>query len=81
MQKKLVGKGVRDPDKLAQNKKSMGMSKKLEEVPRRGGTTVKQAQCRERDDVIWVLSVHVLNLREWEVVCNCLDSFRGLEGF
>lgn len=60
----------------------MGMSKKkLEEVPRRGGTTVKQAQCRKRDDIIWVLSVHVLNLREWEVVCNCLDSFRGLEGF
>lgn len=59
----------------------MGMSKKLEEFPRRGSTTVKQAQCRKRDDVMWVLGVHVLNLREWEVVCKCLDFFRGLEGF
>lgn len=60
----------------------MGMSKKLEEFPRRDGTTVKQVQRRKRNDVMWVLSVHViLNLREWEVACNCLDSFRGLEGF
>lgn len=60
----------------------MGMSKKLEELPRRDGTTVKQVQRRKRDDVMWVLSVCVvLNLSEWEVVCNCLDSFRGLEGF
>lgn len=60
----------------------MGMSKKLEELPRRDGTTVKQVQRRKRDDVMWVLSVRVvLNLSEWEVVCNCFDSFRGLEGF
>lgn len=48
----------------------MGVSKKkLEEFSRRGGTTVRQAQCRRRDDVVWVLSVYViLNPREWEVV-------------
>lgn len=33
----------------------MGMSKKLEELPRRDGTTVRQVQRRKRDDALWVL--------------------------